>query len=88
MLVISEGSTEEGPDAEQLKYHAPGVGFVRVGWRGKGEKLRESLELTEIVKLDANAMAQARAEALEIEKRAYIYGRTPPAELNPVAQAH
>jgi hypothetical protein len=88
VLVISEGSTEEGPDAEQLKYHAPGVGFVRVGWRGKGEKLRESLELTEIVKLDANAMAQARAEALEIEKRAYIYGRTPPAELNPVAQAH
>ena len=32
-------------------------------------------------------MAQARAEALEIEKRAYIYGRTAPAELNPVAQA-
>jgi hypothetical protein len=87
VLVISEGSTEEGPDAEQLKYHAPGVGFVRVGWRGKGEKLRETLELTEIVKLDAKAMAAARAEALAIERRAYIYGRTAPAELNPLAQA-
>jgi hypothetical protein len=87
VVVISEGSTEEGPDAEQLKYHAPGVGFVRVGWRGTGEKLRETLELTEIVKLDAKALAEARAEALAIEKRAYIYGRTAPAELNPVAQA-
>ena len=81
VLVISEGSQEEGPDAEQLKFHAPGVGFVRVGWRGKGEKLLETLELTEIVRLDAKAMAEARTEALEIEKRAYIYGRTAPAEL-------
>jgi hypothetical protein len=87
VLVISEGSAEEGPDAEQLKYHAPGVGFVRVGWRGKGEKLRETLELTEIVKLDEKAMAEERAESLAIEKRAYIYGRTAPAELNPLAQA-
>ena len=31
VLVITEGSTAEGPDAEQLKYHAPDVGFVRVG---------------------------------------------------------
>lgn len=80
VLVTTEGSTEEGPDAEQLKYHAPGVGFVRVGWRGNREKNRETLELTKIVKLDEKEMAEARAEALAIEKRAYIYGRTPPAE--------
>ncbi len=86
VLVIAEGSTEEGPDAEQLKYHAPGVGFVRVGWRGKREKNRETLELTEIGRLDEKGLAEARAEALEIEKRAYIYGRTAPAEPRPLAQ--
>jgi hypothetical protein len=81
VLVIAEGSKKEGPDAQQLKYYAPGVGYVRVGWRGKGEKLKETLELTEVVKLAPEALAKARAEALEIEKRAYLYGRTPPAEL-------
>ena len=81
VLVIAEGSKHEAPDAQQLKYYAPGVGYIKVGWRGKGEKLRETLELTEIVKLTPDALAKARAEALEIEKRAYLYGRTPPAEL-------
>jgi hypothetical protein len=81
VLVIAEGSKSEGPDAQQLKYYAPGVGYIKVGWRGKGEKLRETLELTEIVKLTPDALAKARAEALEIEKRAYLYGRTLPAEL-------
>jgi hypothetical protein len=81
VLVIAEGSKSEGPDAQQLKYYAPGVGYIRVGWRGKAEKLRETLELTEIVKLTPDALAKARAEALDIEKRAYLYGRTPPAEL-------
>ena len=80
VLVIAEGSKHEGPDAQQLKYYAPGVGYIKVGWRGKGEKLRETLELTEIVKLTPDGLAKARAEALDIEKRAYLYGRTPPAE--------
>jgi hypothetical protein len=86
VLVIAESSDKEGPNAQQLKYYAPSVGFVRVGWRGKGEKLRETLELAEVVKLDPEALAKARAEALEIEKRAYVYGRTPPAELRPAAE--
>jgi hypothetical protein len=81
VLVIAESSKKEGPNAQQLKYYAPGVGYIRVGWRGKGEKLRETLELAEIVKLTPDALAKAREEALEIEKRAYLYGRTPPAEL-------
>jgi len=80
VVVTAESSEEEGQDAEQLKYHAPGVGYVRVGWRGKGEKTRETLELTEIIKLSPEALAKARADALELEKRAYVYGRTPPAE--------
>jgi hypothetical protein len=81
VLVIAESSKSEGPDAQQLKYYAPGVGSIRVGWRGKGENRRETLDLTEIVKLTPDALAKARAEALEIERRAYLYGRTPPAEL-------
>jgi hypothetical protein len=86
VLVIAESSEEEGPGAEQLKYYAPGVGHVRVGWRGKGEKLRETLELVEVVKLDPETLAKVRAEALELEKRASVYGRTPPAEIMPAAE--
>jgi hypothetical protein len=81
VLVIAESSTKEGPDAQQLKYYAPSVGYIRVGWKGKREKLRETLELREIVRLTPDALAKARVEALAIEKRAYLYGRTPPAEL-------
>jgi hypothetical protein len=86
LVVVAESSDEEGPDAEQLKYYAPGVGVVRVGWRGKGEKLRENLELTEAVTLGPEALAKAGAEALELEKRAYVYGRTAPAEFMRAAE--
>ena len=86
IVVIAETSNAEGPTAEQLKYYAPGMGLVRVGWRGKAEKLRETLELAEIVNLGPEALAKARAEALELEKRAYVYGRTPPAELMRAAE--
>lgn len=75
----------EEPDAQQLKYYARGVGTIKVGWRGKGEKLKESLELVEIAQLSPEALAQARAKALELDKRAYQFGkrayaRTPLAE--------
>lgn len=80
VLVIAESSDEEGPDAEQLKYYAPDVGYVRVGWRGAGETNRETLELVEIVELDAEASAMTMAEALDLEKRAYLYAMTSPAE--------
>jgi hypothetical protein len=84
VLVIAETSREE-PNAEQLKYYARGVGNVRVGWRGKGEKLKETLELIEVVQLGPEALAQARAKALALDKRAYrlskkAYENTPPAE--------
>ena len=84
VLVIAESSTKEGPDAQQLKYYAPSVGYIRVGWKGKREKLRETLELRQVVKLTPDALTKARVEALAIEKRAYLYGRTPPAELTQV----
>jgi hypothetical protein len=84
VVVIAETSASE-PDAEQLKYFAPGIGNVKVGWRGSGEKTKETLELVKVEKLDAKAMAEARAEALKMEKNAYqrsqnVYAKTPPLE--------
>jgi hypothetical protein len=83
VLVIAETSLEE-QGAFQLKYYARGVGNVRVGWRGD-DTTQEELELVEFVQLDPEALAEARAAALELEKHAYeispdVYGQTPPAE--------
>jgi hypothetical protein len=41
------------------------------------------MELVVVVQLDPQVLAEIRAEALELEKRASIYGRTPPAEYTP-----
>ena len=81
--MIAESSLEE-PEAFQLKYYAPGVGNVRVGWRGS-DATQETLELVATVDLDAPALAEAREEALELEASAYersaaVYGQTPPLE--------
>jgi len=91
VLVIDEFNPEE-PNAFQLKYYAPGVGFVRVGWRGK-DATREELELVEFVQLgaeemadvQAEALAEIRTEALELEQHAYqispnVYAHTPPVQ--------
>jgi hypothetical protein len=83
VLVIVETSLEE-QGAFQLKYYAPGVGNVRVGWRGDDQS-QEELELVDFVQLDSQALAEARAAALELEKRAYevspgVYAHTTPAE--------
>ena len=80
VLQIAESSDKEGPEAEQLKYDAPGVGFVRVGWRGRRERTQEILELAEVSQLNTEGVAKARAAAFDIESRAYDYGRTPPAQ--------
>jgi hypothetical protein len=84
VLVIAETSASE-VDAEQLKYFARGVGEVRVGWRGSGEKTKETLELTKVETLDAKGLAEVRAAALKMDKGAYersknVYAHTPPAE--------
>ncbi len=86
VLVIAESSKKEGPEAQQLKYYAAGVGNIRVRWRGKGERTQETLDLVELVKLNPESMAKARADALDLERRAYTYGRTPPAEPTPLAK--
>ena len=83
VLIVDETSKAE-PDAHQLKYFAPGVGNIKVGWKGEDET-KEKLELTEVKQLSADELAEVRAEALKEEKHAYevskdVYGQTAPAK--------
>lgn len=87
ILVIAETSDSEA-DAYQLKYYAPQVGNVRVDWRGTGEKTQETLELSELVQLSPEALAEVRAAALLLEQSAYntsknVYANTSPLEYPP-----
>lgn len=87
VLIIAETSASE-VDAQQLKYFARGVGNVRVGWRGAGEKTKETLELVRIEQLSAAELSAVRDKALALERSAYqrsksVYGRTPPVERVP-----
>ena len=84
VLVNREFSRSE-PGAFQLKYYAPGVGNVRVGYGGPNEDEHEVLVLIERVTLDADALAAVRDAALAQEADAYrlspaLYGATAPAE--------
>src|ERR671910_2713102 len=83
VLVIEEFEKNK-PGAFQLKYYAPGVGDVRVGWRGPEEEEKEGLELVKDVRLGPQGVANARAKALKMEKHAYqikeYYRKTQPAK--------
>ena len=81
VLIMDEFNAEE-PGAIQLKFYAPDVGQVRVGFRGS-DIVPEILELVDRVELDQEAMADARESALKLEARAYeispnVYGQTEP----------
>jgi len=73
VLVIKENAKGE-PDAEQLKYYAPEIGNVRVGWTGS-KKVREVLELIRVEQLDPAAVVDIRGKALNLEKSAYAHSR-------------
>jgi hypothetical protein len=82
VLVVDEFNPDE-PGKHQLKYYAPGVGNVRVGWSGRNETSKEKLVLVDVVWLGPEAVARARRAALKLEAHAYrvskgLYGRTPP----------
>jgi hypothetical protein len=83
VLVIEEFERNK-PGAYQLKYYAPGVGDIRVGWRGPEEEEKEGLDLVKDERLGPEALGKARAKALELEKRAYeikdYYSKTEPAK--------
>lgn len=82
VLVIEEGSPLDVGSGHQLKFYAGGVGNVNITPVNDPEG--ETLVLTNVLHLNAQAMAEARAAALRLEERAYQvnndYRRTQPAE--------
>ena len=84
VLVIEE--FEQGvPGVFHLKYYAPKVGLVRVGWRGANEVEKETLALVKRQQLSSKELAKARKTALQLDNRAYkrsgeVYGKTPKAK--------
>jgi hypothetical protein len=83
VLIIDETSQAE-PGAHQLKYYAPGVGNIKVDWKG-ADQTQEMLELTNVIQLSSDQLANAGAEALKEEEHAYevskdVYGKTAPLE--------
>jgi hypothetical protein len=86
VLVTDEWNALEKGDAHQRKFYAPGLGNIRVGAAGGTEQ--EVLVLVKLSHLDPGALAQAREEALKLERRAYrvrkdVYGGTQPAQHTP-----
>jgi hypothetical protein len=69
LLVIDETAPLEPADGHQLKYYARDVGNVLVEPRGGVEQ--EVLELIEVKRLAPKELADIRATALALDKRAY-----------------
>jgi hypothetical protein len=81
VLVNAEANLTE-PGAFQLKYFAPNIGEIRVGWKGNDET-KEELQLVEYKQLSPDELADIHAQALALEKHAYevspdSYGKTKP----------
>jgi hypothetical protein len=83
-VLVTEEFEPSIPDVYQLKYYASGVGNIRVGWRGKKQDERETLELVALKHLSPEALAKARKAAMELDRRAYerseVYRDTQPAK--------
>jgi hypothetical protein len=72
VLVIDEWNPLAQPeDGHQFKFHAPGVGVVRIEARGGVEE--ETLVLTKLRHLGPGEMAQARQRTLQLDRRAYRF---------------
>ena len=85
VLVISETSMDE-EEGYQLKYWAPGVGNVQVGYKGD-DPSAELLELVDISEMGEKQMDTIREAALKLEENAYddrkmkrVFGPTKPME--------
>lgn len=83
-VLITEEFSQSEPDAFQVKYYAPGVGNVRVNWRGE-DASHEELQLVELTQLGPEDLTKIRDEALALEAHAYeiskeVYDQTMPSE--------
>jgi hypothetical protein len=87
-LLTHERSPLDLESGIQTKYHAPGVGIVQVGAVDDPEG--ETLVLTNLTRLDPEALAVASNEALKLDERGRIvsevYGQAPPARAPPGAR--
>lgn len=86
-VLVTEEFSQTEPDAFQVKYYAPGVGNIKVGWRGD-DASKEILELVILNQLRPAAMAEIRAAALVLEESALenskeVYAASSPLEYSP-----
>ncbi len=79
VLATREYSHEE-PNAYQLKYYASGIGNIGVGYIGDDPNA-ETMDLIESKQLVGEELVKFRNEALKLEKRAFVYGTTPPSKV-------
>jgi hypothetical protein len=80
VVVIDEFNPDE-PGSHQLKYYAPDIGNVRVGWAGSKDESQEVLKLIDRSALSSVEMASARRGALALEQSGFrsspdVYART------------
>jgi hypothetical protein len=82
VMIIDERSPLEPESGYQRKFFAMGVGNVHV--TAVNDPEGETLVLSKVSQLSAEDLAKARAEALELEQRAYkgnrVYRQTRPAD--------
>jgi len=83
VVVTDETSPLDRGGGHQRKFHAPGVGIVKIDAVGDPEG--ETLVLVKLLHLSPEQMAEVRVQALELDSRGYqvspdVYGQTPPAE--------
>lgn len=76
-VVVVEEFDQQEPSAIQLKYYAPGVGVVRVGWAGPDDS-KESLVMVRKEKLTPEKLDELSKGALELEARALGYTTAEP----------
>jgi hypothetical protein len=87
VLVVDEWNPLAQPaDGHQFKYHAPGIGVVKIV--GKGGTEQETLLLTKRHTLSDDEMAAATARTLQLDQRAYtlardVYSKTAFADVRP-----
>jgi hypothetical protein len=78
VLVTDERAPADWRGGHQRKYYAPGVGNIRVDFRGDPEG--EVLAMTAYRQLDAAQMAEARAAVLRLDNRGFqfndVYAQT------------
>ncbi len=81
VLVTHETNLLVPEDGIQSKYHAPGLGIIRIGT--VDPPTGEILELVAVEHLDRNELGEARNHALRLDRRGYrvseAYGSTSPA---------